>query len=141
MLGSRPFTDGSASLEAYALIRDWIDDCTATHSGCHQEPDTELPTRVLDVGGEQFSDVRLCIPRDHGVSVGRYAALSYCWGTVPCLKTTTDTLSAHAQNIPFHALPGTIQDAVRIARTLGLPYLWVDALCIIQGSDETARRD
>jgi hypothetical protein len=31
------------------------------------------------------------------------------------------------------ALPQRIQDAVKITRKLGIQYLWLDALCIIQG--------
>ena len=33
-------------------------------------------------------------------------------------------------------LPRTIQDAVRITRRLGFEYIWIDALCIIQGESE-----
>jgi hypothetical protein len=38
--------------------------------------------------------------------------------------------------IPQDALPQTLQDAVRVARELGLVYLWVDSLCIIQDDIE-----
>ncbi|PMD19341.1 heterokaryon incompatibility, partial [Hyaloscypha hepaticicola] len=33
-------------------------------------------------------------------------------------------------------LPKTFQDAVLITRDLGVRYLWIDSLCIIQDSDE-----
>jgi hypothetical protein len=38
-------------------------------------------------------------------------------------------------------LPQTIRDAVVITRRLGIRYLWVDALCILQGSDAPAKAD
>lgn len=38
-------------------------------------------------------------------------------------------------------LPGTLQDAVEVSRQIGLRYLWVDALCIIQGQDPQAIND
>lgn len=38
--------------------------------------------------------------------------------------------------IPLSDLPATFQDAVHIVRGLGLRYLWIDSLCIIQ-DDET----
>lgn len=34
------------------------------------------------------------------------------------------------------SLPQTIQDAVTVTRKLGLQYLWVDSMCIIQDSDD-----
>ena len=37
-------------------------------------------------------------------------------------------------NIPFRDLPPLFQDAIIITRQLGLRYLWIDSLCIIQDS-------
>ncbi|KAK5655562.1 hypothetical protein OQA88_5493 [Cercophora sp. LCS_1] len=34
-------------------------------------------------------------------------------------------------------LPQTIKDAIKVTRRLGIRYLWIDALCIIQEGDET----
>lgn len=36
-------------------------------------------------------------------------------------------------------LPKTIRDAITVTRRLGMQYLWVDALCILQGTDPRAR--
>ena len=33
-------------------------------------------------------------------------------------------------------MPQTLQDAATVAYELGIPYLWIDSLCIIQDSDE-----
>jgi hypothetical protein len=56
------------------------------------------------------------------------------------LKTTAENFEEHKSRIPYASLPRTLQDAVTIARRLKVPYLWVDALCIIQGdSDDWAR--
>jgi hypothetical protein len=63
---------------------------------------------------------------------GKYAALSYCWGTSPPFTTTIENLAAHLQRIPMVKLPQTIKDSITITRELGLQYLWVDALCILQ---------
>ncbi|RSL83472.1 hypothetical protein CEP52_016707 [Fusarium oligoseptatum] len=37
------------------------------------------------------------------------------------------------QGFSYDELPKTFQDAVRVTRELGKQYLWIDALCIIQG--------
>jgi hypothetical protein len=63
-----------------------------------------------------------------------YVCLSYCWGadTEGVLKTTKHTLDDHYRAIPYSLLPPTIRDAVIVCRHLGVPYLWVDSLCIVQ---------
>ncbi|RYP84184.1 hypothetical protein DL770_005226 [Monosporascus sp. CRB-9-2] len=38
--------------------------------------------------------------------------------------------------IPMQRLPQTIQDAIQVSHFLGLQFIWVDALCIIQDSPE-----
>jgi hypothetical protein len=38
-------------------------------------------------------------------------------------------------------LPRTLLDAFTVTRELGFQYLWVDALCILQGQDDVARAD
>src|SRR5271170_8055968 len=48
------------------------------------------------------------------------------------LKSTRDTLKAHFAGIPWSSLPETFQDAITITRKLGIQYLWIDALCIVQ---------
>lgn len=39
------------------------------------------------------------------------------------------------------SLPATHQDAIAVTRGLGIRYLWIDALCIIQNSDEDKARE
>ncbi|KXX79945.1 hypothetical protein MMYC01_202305 [Madurella mycetomatis] len=41
------------------------------------------------------------------------------------------------REIPFHQLPQTVKDAVKVTRRLGIRFLWIDALCIIQEGDES----
>lgn len=123
------------------MVNSWINQCASQHEECNFDKATELPTRVLDVSHDQWQGVRLFVPKHHDLSVGQYTALSYCWGTTPCVKTTSLSLSDHLENISFVSLPGTIQDAICITRTLDIRFLWVDALCIIQGQDEAARKD
>ncbi|PHH52483.1 hypothetical protein CFIMG_002716RAa3 [Ceratocystis fimbriata CBS 114723] len=66
-----------------------------------------------------------------------YATLSYSWGNSPesasaQLKTTREMFDEYMNNIPFEQLPGTVKDAITVCCHLDIPYLWVDALCIIQ---------
>jgi hypothetical protein len=64
---------------------------------------------------------------------GEYLTLSYCYGSgTEVLKTTSENLGSHKQNIAWSTLPRTFQDAVVLTRALGFRYLWIDALCITQ---------
>ncbi|KAE8447354.1 hypothetical protein EG329_010912 [Mollisiaceae sp. DMI_Dod_QoI] len=64
-----------------------------------------------------------------------YVALSFAWGATQ-LMTTKSNFDAHLDNIKFETLSQTIQDAILVTRKLRQRYLWVDALCMIQDSEE-----
>ncbi|ORY09167.1 heterokaryon incompatibility protein-domain-containing protein, partial [Clohesyomyces aquaticus] len=68
-----------------------------------------------------------------------YSCLSYCWGGDQPVKTTKITLHDHLSSISFFSLPRTLQDAIYVSDRLGIPMIWIDCLCIIQGdSDDLA---
>ncbi|CAH0040728.1 unnamed protein product [Clonostachys rhizophaga] len=100
-----------------------------------------MPTRVLDVGD---SVNRKPISLVHTQRVcDDYIALSYCWGEVgnDILTLTTATYGAMRGGIAESALSKTHQEVISLARTLGIRYVWVDALCIIQGDAEDWERE
>jgi len=68
----------------------------------------------------------------------RYAALSYVWGSYPAIKLKIDNVEQLQQPgfLGTLQLPQTITGASELASMLGIDYLWVDALCIIQDDDE-----
>ena len=125
-------TASDISLET---ARTWLDECENTHVHCGTGRNVPLPKRLVDLAP---------IKSSHGLGVklvefdgetGTYACLSHCWGEDPMpIKTMIDTLDEHRRFISWSALPKTFQDAVVIARALGLRYLWIDTLCIIQDS-------
>jgi Heterokaryon incompatibility protein (HET) len=94
-----------------------------------------LPTRLLDVGDDGTSHIRLCLGESI-LSNRRFTSLSHCWGDVVPLRLTRDSLESFMRDIDVDLLPKTFRDAIIITRKLGLKYLWVDSLCIIQDSDE-----
>jgi hypothetical protein len=124
-------------LELDGLAKAWINDCARSHPLCPKPQDAILPTRLLDVGDstESLEGLHLVVPGK--VTKGKWIALSYCWGkNNETYQTTTKNLEDHLRQIPVEKLPLTIQDAVHVTRSLDIRYLWVDALCIIQDSDE-----
>lgn len=111
--------------------RSWLQTCLDSHPHCRSEI-PHLPTRVIDVGSSN-KHTKLVIT-DRKTSKP-YVALSYSWGKSPNLRLVAkDLLSYSQRGIPFKAMPKSVQDAVTMTRTLGIQYLWVDALCIIQDS-------
>jgi hypothetical protein len=139
--------------------------CSA--SGEFSEPQTPLPTRMIDVGPPDGSqEPRLILASGIKISSRSYAALSHCWGgtqlaqidsgsSPDCLSpiqtsakgtpinviigdrpltTLTENIEDRMKSIPMDILPQTFRDAVKITSGLGLRYIWIDSLCIIQDS-------
>ncbi|TVY92656.1 hypothetical protein LAWI1_G001452 [Lachnellula willkommii] len=99
-----------------------------------------LPSRVIDVGpsnGSQVPHLHVCEQPEEGF----WIALSHCWGSIPLLRTTTQTLSKHKQGMPMSSLPPSFRDAVIITRELGIRYLWIDSLCIVQDNLDDWRKE
>ncbi|KPM46184.1 hypothetical protein AK830_g244 [Neonectria ditissima] len=120
-----PVLDSKANFD---IARSWLAECSATHQGCPSDV-PELPTRVIDVGNSD--GLRLFLSRG---AKANYAALSHCWGGKISPLLTTESLSAFQNELPYSALPLNFQDAIKITRELGIRYLWIDSLCIIQNS-------
>jgi hypothetical protein len=117
--------------ECMALANEWTRNCIANHPLC-PAPSCILPTRVIKVGSEHIEPM-LHVSRGEQA---QYAALSHCWGGSQLLTTTLATLEQRKQGIPLMSLPKTMYEAVITTRKLGLDYLWIDSLCIVQDSTE-----
>ncbi|KAM0714042.1 hypothetical protein Q7P37_011006 [Cladosporium fusiforme] len=117
------------------LCPSWMAICASQHPACGDMTDQELPTRVIDIGEDELQEPRLM--ESHGRH-GKWAALSYCWGGAPPL-TTKETYIANLRAL--NDLPPLFRDAIIIARGLGLRYLWIDTLCIIQGDEKDWERE
>lgn len=121
-------------------LRSWIKNCLDEHKACKGQgfegsSSRFYPTRLIDV---RSSTIRLVGGDTLNVSDGGYVALSYCWGkSMPeSCKTTFSTLRERQRNIEYNSLPKTLREAILVTRELGVPFIWVDCLCIIQGDAE-----
>ncbi|KAK5651193.1 hypothetical protein OQA88_12741 [Cercophora sp. LCS_1] len=121
----------------------WLDNCLRHHTSCDtprwagQLPSPTGPHfRLIDV-----SDMRVVVVHGHPPP---YAALSYVWGAAGqyALKLSAGNADALSVSLEGHDRPitKTIHDAMDVTRRLGIPYLWVDSLCIMQ-KDEFAGDD
>ncbi|CAG8953401.1 hypothetical protein HYFRA_00010149 [Hymenoscyphus fraxineus] len=136
----------TASEYSFEKIASWVDRCSTSHVSCGQlsqrttEDKIWSPTRLLRIDSEcaqSTTVLRLLECRENPVQRPyQYATLSYCWGTQSFTKLQRNNLSDFKQGIDLSLLPKTFTDATIAARKLGICYLWIDALCIIQDSPE-----
>lgn len=137
----------TSSPSTFAALSKWLDTCMGSHEICRPFPQNSggrlgwLPTRLIQIDGSpaRSSLVRLIESADNPTILdNRYATLSYCWGPPPITfkrLLTTDLISMKA-GIEIGKLPKTFQHAIEATTRLGLSLIWIDALCIIQDSEE-----
>lgn len=137
-------SQSSLSVENVQLIRRWVGDCEANHPYCELPAGTNrewMPRRVLEInaGNVKLLD-SAAIEGGRGTEAYAYAALSHVWGVnsghESPLLTLQSNLGDMQKGVPVDALPKSLADAVFVCRELGLRYLWIDALCIIQDLPE-----
>ena len=137
---TRPINPEMGTPASVEVVKGWIRHCTQSHPLCPASQSIpRLPTRVIDVGdsakGEQ--------PRIFTTNglMGEYACLSYCWGGPQPVTLTKATLREMQKILSLNDLPNSLQDSVWWTRQLGLRYLWIDALCIIQDDELDKARE
>ena len=135
---ARPLESKVDSSKAYLQIRRWLEQCK-DHVDCGGvQFFADLPSRVIEVAPVD-SGVVPRIRSTKGLE-GSYLALSYCWGSDQPYVLTTKNVEVLTIGLDTSMLPQTILDAIKVTTNLGIKYLWVDALCIMQDSAEEAAR-
>lgn len=117
----------------------WTKQCVETHALCNKQPtgtfQRVLPKRLIDLGSAIETEPRLCHADTLDPNV-QYMTLSHCWGGgANQLKLVKTKASAFLQAIKRSQLPKTFLDAMFITRRLGIRYLWIDSLCIVQDDE------
>ncbi|KAK1835283.1 heterokaryon incompatibility protein-domain-containing protein [Podospora conica] len=123
----------SRSPRCFTQIHSWMAECAASHEDCQPLASVELPTRVVDINPTP-DGLRPILVTPKGAH-GRYAALSYSWGDGLPLKLTRSSLALFMSGIPWTDIPKTLQDAMVITHEIGLRYIWIDSLTIVQDDE------
>ncbi|KAF8862864.1 hypothetical protein BDZ45DRAFT_798773 [Acephala macrosclerotiorum] len=94
---------------------------SAEHPTCMPQSST-LSTRVLFVGSSTQEPYLYETQGDEA-----------CYRPLTTMKAS---LSSHMQSIPMSTMPQTFLDGILVTRKLGINYLWIDSLCIVQDNAE-----
>ncbi|KAI1279987.1 heterokaryon incompatibility protein-domain-containing protein [Xylaria sp. FL0933] len=128
-ISNRPiarFPDSSTNL---ARMASWLNNCQEHHK-CKTMLG-EMPARLIEITGTSET-ISLRLRQTEELGRVAFAALSYCWGGEQPMKCISSNVVSYRTAIPFEEQSQTIKDAVKICQAIGLQYLWIDALCIIQ---------
>ena len=135
-----PFEDPDRKVdESFQFFQNQIEHCVQNHSDCVPNDQQSLPKRLLDIGTSDRSRVKLVDSDDLDCGDRRYATVSHRWCEKddPMLMTKEESKDDHyALGIPKQNMPEVLIDAMKVTRTLGLRYLWMDSLCMIQDNKE-----
>ena len=115
----------------FEKIGGWIAKCHEYHDLCNKNTGVRLPThgvheeecqaRVVEINGD----------------IGKYLTLSHCWDpNTVSIKLTKATLRAVKIGLSPGKLSKTFRDAMSLTLRLGLKYIWIDLLCILQNDKE-----
>lgn len=119
-------------LESTTMVRH-LDHCTIYHE-CSAHFTSQLPHRIIDLGPinagpRPWIRIKETAPGE----LGRYAAVSHCWGdSSNVLKLTSESLPHFANGLPWDHLSPLYQDVISISMQLHIRYIWIDSLCIVQ---------
>ena len=126
-----------------AQIKLWVDECNRKHETCHMSRTANQLTinqrntkvRFIDVGPDESGTIHLVEEIEE--SGAKYITLSHRWTTATSMTTLrSSNKAAYYAAIPTDNWPKIYKDAVFVSRALGIRYLWIDSLCIIQDDSQ-----
>jgi hypothetical protein len=138
VISTRPIEKEGGSDEIFKQVSAWLNECLheqrrgrKTHANCPKPTDNYMPTRLIEISSDT-DQCRLKLWASTGSVTEPYVALSYCWGGDQPFKLTQRWLDDWMVDIPWNELPQTTKDAVTVCQKLGIRFLWVDSICIMQ---------
>jgi hypothetical protein len=127
-------------LDSLSQARKWLETCVENHKDCtgaSGQLSSFSPTRLIYIPGDFAScGVQILTKGDKRRPLkAPYMTVSHCWGwggDAPIRLDSKSKCNFEEEGIPFGDLPKTFQYAVVITNSLGVDYLWIDSLCILQ---------
>ncbi|KAF4978809.1 hypothetical protein FZEAL_4876 [Fusarium zealandicum] len=122
------------SAETLEFVKRCLNACRDQHKACVALTPSWSPTRLVQVEQNSLRLVESTVSEP-------YASLSHCWGNAQILKLTVENMASLKREIPIARLPQTFRDAIQVVKSLGIKYIWIDSLCIIQNSNDDWQRE
>lgn len=113
-----------------AELREWLQSCRYNH--WHPKTGSNALMDLVHAGNFRLLDtdtLRFKTVADR-TPLPAYAALSYVWG----LESGNRFAESPTTEISLESLAPTLRDAILMTRTLELPYIWIDQLCVDRSS-------
>ncbi|KAH7310473.1 hypothetical protein B0I35DRAFT_74718 [Stachybotrys elegans] len=92
---------------------------------------SEFITRVVT----EFGNLEHILRRDNDI----YATLSYKLAPIPMPQLTTENLARYQDDVPSNQFPRCFQRIFELMTTLGIKYVWIYPLCVLQ--DDSSDQD
>lgn len=129
------FPSGSSTAPEFtgARIKSWLRECDESHPQCKKYSFPSFaPKRLLDLQSPE-PHVYKIVETDMTIKEP-YCTLSHSWGKARFITTTQVNLQQHMEvGVPRKDLPKNFAEAIDVVRELGVRYIWIDSLCIVQG--------
>ncbi|KAH8671600.1 heterokaryon incompatibility protein-domain-containing protein [Xylariales sp. PMI_506] len=119
-------------------IASWLQKCNCYKEECAQ---TQLaaksftPRRLIDTIDFHRGQVRI-VDGDFVSEPVRYITLSHCWGSGAECKLELSSIDEFKNGITLERLPRTFSEAIQVTAALGMRYIWIDSICIIQDCED-----
>lgn len=133
----RPIPNSTGHGNVLRIAKMWLENCDRSHNCKMSSTDSTFdcewyPKRLIDIASA-------ALPRLLETHSERpdscYATLSHCWGSnVDFITLSTKNLAKFCAGIAVDILPKSFRDAMTVCKQLGIRYLWIDSLCILQDS-------
>ncbi|KAF3068426.1 putative heterokaryon incompatibility protein [Daldinia childiae] len=138
-------SSSTSDAKTWGLVQSWVERCLKSHSLCQNQAIAGFsPTRLLEIVSMSSEKTFRLVSRGEYDPAERYVSLSHCWGPGPTkdkLLLEDNTIQRLRGGLPISCLPKTFRDAFEIAERLHIRYIWIDRLCIKQGSDDDWRAE
>ncbi|KAJ1324134.1 HET domain-containing protein [Microdochium nivale] len=132
--------DGASSPQALKFLKSQIKTCLKTHPRCQVKSKDYIPTRLLHVTKGGLLQLRFQTDIPTGAN---YTALCHRWDDEadPCCLTTRENIEDRKNNISWDEIPSVFDDFIKLSLGLGVSYVWIDSLCIVQDDAEDRERE